>query len=462
MKKLYNIFLTLSVMAMSAVTLSSCRQDADDLESQLFLQTNGTSLKNSLPETYTEQFDALWNGMNQNYVGWQLETFDWDEVYRTKRAVPEAWDARLKANPNDTVSNDEFFKFYEDILNPFTDGHLTVFLWNMRTKECKQKTITPGNIRLMKRDNYRQLLKVIAKRNECVTRYRSSLWYYTLESLDKRGQLAPIDELPIQVFRDPASGFMAELAVIKTANGKYVPYLHWNSFRFTSYLNDEKEDGCLYEEGTASAFLKTYGDVVKAYGEAGLLGGVILDVRGNTGGDTGDYAFLLGRLLKPGTNMILGTTVHKNGVGRLDYSPSTPFGFAISDFNQYVVSKEPIVLLCDGRSLSMSEMTTYSVKLLPNGHVIGDRTFGGFNFLDMQYDRTYAGSFGDRAAGPFYVYTPCALTTPIDGTQIEGVGIMPDEYIPYDDAIVDAMTSDLTNITDAHIEAAIKYIQGKN
>lgn len=447
---------------MTLIALSSCRQEADDLESQLFLQSSSTSLMNSYPKTYTEQFDVLWNGISQNYVAWRLEDYDWDEVYRTKRSVPQSWDARVDANADDTIPDEEFKKFYEEILYPLHDNHFAAFLWNLRTKANKSQRLSPGLHRLEQRDNYKHFKKVLDMRSKCMTTDSTSLCAYTLESLDKRGQLAPINGKPFIVYKNLKNNFMTELAVIKTANGKFVPYLHWNQFDFTTYLSDEKESDRLYAEGTASAFLKTYSDVVKAYGEAGLLGGVILDVRGNGGGYTADYAQLLGRLLEPGKNIILGDVVHKNGVGRLDYSPSTTFGFSISDYDQYVVTKEPIVILCDGRSVSMSEITTYSVKLLPNGHIIGDRTFGGFNYLDGQFDRTYAGSFGDRDNGPLYIYTPCALTTPIDGTKIESIGIMPDEYIPYDEDIVNAMTSDLSNITDAHIEAAIKYIQSKN
>lgn len=455
--------------------LSSCRQEADDLESQLFLETEGTSLQNNKPKTYTEQFDVLWNGMNQNYVAWQIEDYDWDEVYRTKRAVPQAWDARLKANPKDTVSDEDFKKFYEDIIHPLHDSHLNVRIWNFLTKQNTCHQIRPGYNRLKQRDNYKCFEKLIIVRQLLESDDRN-LWTYTLEALDMRGLLEPITPYPHKdgkdasqpfiTFSDTTSNLIAQLAVIKTTNGKYVPYMHWNRFYFSAILPKEKKADSLYVEGTASAFLKTYGDLVKTYGEAGTLGGVILDVRSNGGGNTGDYAHLLGRLLKPGTKMTLGNVVHKNGVGRLDYGPSTPFSFTISDYGQYVVTKEPIVVLCDGRSVSMSEITTYSVKLLPNGHIIGDRTYGGFNYLDQQYDRTYAGTFGDRSNGPLYVYAPCSLTTPIDGTKIEGVGIMPDEYIPYNDAIVNDMLQILNGTPeknlDAHIEAAIKYIQGEN
>ena len=443
---------------MTAVALSSCRQEADDLRSQMFIQSDGTSLMNCLPYTYTEQFDVLWNGVSQNYVAWMIEDLDWDEVYRTKRSVPMSWDARLEANPKDTVSDDEFQKFYEGIFSQFHDHHFIAYLWNFDTMQNKKFMISPGLIRYSQRDNYADSKRVDMMRDKCMTEYKTSLWEFTLASLKKRGQLAPItDESTYLVFM--RSGYRAELAVIKAADDKYVPYLHWSRFMFSDGLDEEKMNDKLYAEGTASKFLQTFGDLVKKYGEAGQLGGVILDVRGNHGGDEGDYAHLLGRLLEPGTSIILGSTVQKNGVGRLDYGPSTHFGFYISDYNQYVVSKEPIVVLCDGHSISMSEITTYSAKLLPNGHVIGDRTFGGFNALDLKYDRTYAGSFGDSEKGPIYIYTPCCLTTPIDGTRIESVGVMPDEYIPYDKKIVDDMINDLDNITDAHIEAAIKYIK---
>lgn len=452
MKKIYFLIIALSLTA-----ITSCRQKADDLESQMFIQTSSTSLINSRPKTYTEQFDALWNGLNQNYASWRLEDFDWDNVYASRRATPQAWDARLKANPNDTVSDKEFLDFYSGIINPFHDHHMEVFIWNLGTASKTRFILYPGNNRLQQRDNYSSLSAISSFRSQCVKDNQKSLWAFTLESLDNTGRLEPIDGTPYLSFVDMNSGFMSELAVIKTQSGKFLPYIHWNIFNFSSYLRAEQASNTTGTPGTASAFLNTFASLVRTYGEQGKLGGVILDVRNNAGGDTGDYAYLLGRLLEPNTRMILGNTVRKNGVGRLDYSPSTPFGFIIPDLGQYPVVNEPVIVLCDGLSISMSEITTYSAKLLPNGHVIGDRTFGGFNSLDQKYDATYAGSFGDASNGPLYVYTPCTLTTPVGGTHIESVGIMPDEYIPYDESIVNAMTQDLGNITDAHIEAAIRY-----
>lgn len=454
MKKIYFL-----IVALSLTAITSCRQKADDLESQMFIQTSSTSLINSRPKTYTEQFDALWNGMNQNYVAWKLEDFNWDDVYATKRAIPMAWDARLKANPNDTVSDKEFKEFYSGIINPFHDHHMEVFIWNLGTASKTRFILYPGNNRLQQRDNYNSLSAISSFRSQCVKDNQKSLWAYTLESLDNAGRLEPINAAPYLSFVDMNGGFMSELAVIKTQSGKFVPYVHWNIFNFSSYIKAEQKNNTTGNPGTASGFLNTFASLVKTYGEQGKLGGVILDVRNNAGGDTGDYAYLLGRLLEPGTRMILGNTVRKNGVGRLDYSPSAPFGFIIPNLGQYPVTREPIIVLCDGLSISMSEITTYSAKLLPNGHVIGDRTFGGFNSLDQKYDATYAGSFGDASNGPLYVYTPYCLTTPVDGSQIESIGVIPDEYIPYNEHIVHALTHDLGNITDAHIEAAIKYVK---
>ena len=34
-------------------------------------------------KSYTEVFEAFWNGMNTNYVFWDIETVDWDNMYKT-------------------------------------------------------------------------------------------------------------------------------------------------------------------------------------------------------------------------------------------------------------------------------------------------------------------------------------------------------------------------------------------
>jgi hypothetical protein len=38
-------------------------------------------------KSYTEVFEAFWNGMNTNYVFWDIETVNWDNMYKTYKTA---------------------------------------------------------------------------------------------------------------------------------------------------------------------------------------------------------------------------------------------------------------------------------------------------------------------------------------------------------------------------------------
>ena len=62
-----NIWILATLLAL----LTACRDEADDV-----IQPGMLEGKNSL----TEQFDIIWNGINQNYVFWEIDPTDWDAV----------------------------------------------------------------------------------------------------------------------------------------------------------------------------------------------------------------------------------------------------------------------------------------------------------------------------------------------------------------------------------------------
>lgn len=89
MKHLY----TLIILATATLTtLTACRETSDEL-----LDTKGTSAAELEAETYTEIWDVLWNGYNQNYVGWAEETVNWDERNTTYRPQFAKLDKEVQA-----------------------------------------------------------------------------------------------------------------------------------------------------------------------------------------------------------------------------------------------------------------------------------------------------------------------------------------------------------------------------
>lgn len=199
-------------------------------------------------------------------------------------------------------------------------------------------------------------------------------------------------------------------------------------------------------------------DTIQVLHAQGKLGGIIIDVRNNGGGYTDDYQYVLGALL-PSGGWESHTLRLKNGTGRLDFAPLIPFVMSTYPKEHAVITEEPIVVLANSKSISMSENTTWGVRSQPNGHFIGTRTFGGLSALSADpkyYSTNYSGSFGVESVTPFYGYVPSFVC--LYGEEllpVEGHGFDPDEDVPLD------VQMWKTEGRDNQLERALDYIQGK-
>jgi len=202
-------------------------------------------------------------------------------------------------------------------------------------------------------------------------------------------------------------------------------------------------------------------DTIQTLHKSGELGGVIIDMRNNVGGYVFDYQYLLGALLPSG-----GWESHrlrvKDGVGRLDYGPITPFVVQTCETEHEVINDRPIVVLANTNSMSMAENTTYGVKSQPNGCFIGTRTFGGLSALNPDpeaYSETYSGAFGVQGTTPIYGYIPkyVCLYPNKNGEYkpVEGYGFEPDIECPLDVNLWQ------TAGRDNQLEKALDYIHSK-
>ena len=200
-------------------------------------------------------------------------------------------------------------------------------------------------------------------------------------------------------------------------------------------------------------------DAIQQHHQAGDLGGVIIDVRNNKGGIVNDYQYVLGALL-PSGGYAPCMMRFKNGSGRYDFSPLLPLVMPTYDDEHVVISQEPIVVIANVQSVSMSENTSWSVKTLPNGALIGTRTFGGLSMLNTnpaRYSDTYSGGFGVRNTTAIWGYVPKFVTLyDVENNgeykPLEGIGIAPTMEVPFD------LASYQRDSTDNQLEAAIRYI----
>lgn len=264
------------------------------------------------------------------------------------------------------------------------------------------------------------------------------------------------------------------ISSILTKDG--IAYLRTSQFRLTGYLKLNDDDLKKMEDNgyTSDATLirnvikvwKIWFNNIQTLHKDGKLKGVIIDVRGNSGGLGTDFKYVLGALLPSGGHKI-GTYKIKNGTGRLDYSIDFDYKIQTMDSAHAVIDDVPIVALCDHNSCSAAEITAAAIKQLPNGIVIGSQTYGGISTLtpnESSYSHSYSGVFGVEGKTPIYGYQPMSLLSLTGYGVLEGIGVTPSEgynieYAPVQ--VSDPANPSATYYVDNQLEAALKYIRSK-
>ena len=279
--------------------------------------------------------------------------------------------------------------------------------------------------------------------------------YYTNAVAGTSAQPVPglIDMVPI--YKDV--GLDINSAVLDDG----VAYLYFSKFALSTYLSDlgnftSASQSVLELNQTVVDTWKNWFDQIQEMKKNGTLKGVIIDLRSNGGGSSGDSPYVLGALLPQ--DIQTGYFREKSGVGRYDYGPMLPKELpALSAPHETIT--EPIVVLTNCCSASMSEMITMGAKVVSNGCVIGKRSCGATAALladPKYYSISYAGCIGEEQVTPVYVYlTMCAMFS-LDNKCFEGVGIEPDIEVDLD--------VNLFNTTgcDTQLERALQYIETGN
>ena len=184
---------------------------------------------------------------------------------------------------------------------------------------------------------------------------------------------------------------------------------------------------------------------------------IIIDLRGNGGGNVVDARFFSDRFVTKNTIFAYQRT--KEGNGQFNYTPwveaqTNPHKFGIP-------TNIPITILTDKGSASMSEITTLMLKSQGNHVVsIGDYSAGATAGLGSPDD--FNGGTRDVIAGRLTFYMPLLAMKDANGEVIEGVGVKPNIYVaPPTDEEVAAMSSSPNTFVDRVLNEAIKYLSSK-
>ena len=242
-----------------------------------------------------------------------------------------------------------------------------------------------------------------------------------------------------------------------------VAYLYFSNFRLSAYLGNSgffasaSQRVLDLNQAVVDTWINWF-SMIQDMKENGTLKGVIIDVRTNSGGYNNDFKYVLGALVPQGSSFQIGYQREKNGVGRYDYGPMLPYEPLTLSIAHETIT-EPIVVLTNCLSVSMSELTALGAKALSNARVVGKRSWGATCSVingPKYYSYYYAGSIGEKGVTPVYIYLPSCAAFSIDKKSYEGVGVEPDIEVDLDREIFD------TTGRDTQLDRALEYIENGN
>ena len=377
------------ILVISVLSFSSCKKEIPTVN-----QTGS-----ALSGNFSQVFDDFWNDMNNNYVFWSIDTTNWDNMNKIYKPL------FAKLNLYDSTDETTAKGYFKSMVDGLTDSHYTLF--------PDGDIIQPAHDRKLKNPVFIENLFGTAPYSPSA----DGKFYYTnlIDTLY-------LDSLSAKIAIDStnSSGSGSDFMVVSgTINNGAILYLSFSSFNLVSE----------YQGGIPK--VKTVLDYFFSQLKNTSIKGLIIDVRGNGGGDLSDLNFLVGSLIS--SPIHFGYTRSKNGNGRLDY---TPWADAIVTPTAGAVAfTKPIVVLADGESVSLSELTAMSLKTLPNTTIVGDTTWGANGPLtDNEVFNAGSFNFGkvstDIGTGiaNYYgnAYTSSTMFKYIDNKIYEGKGFPPD------------------------------------
>lgn len=507
MKRLLPFFLCLAFLG-----LTSCREQADTL---LSYGQSDDLVYNDAKKSFSAKFDIFWEGMNCNYALWDYEAeygLDWDRVYDRFMPRFRELDAR-----KDSVTDDEFRELLEELVSPLHDGHLAIQMQNHHTGNYIM--VAPASLRNKNRADYTIAQDCVPTISGYVSRRevldydacntRLGAYYFSVDTMQVHDRIAQLEAVsqPTDMEKfllSELTSFMEEYRVVpnsKTPIEDYnrlcvryeayqipglklydananengvrvvyavfpgnIVYFYLDGFQLSPWIDEgffatifPKPSDCVLEfKESVQRVWKKWFLAVQQLHKKGALGGVIIDVRGNGGGYMNDFQYVMGALLSK-ENYRVGDCRFKNGVGRLDYGSMLPQVIPTLNVDREEIT-EPVVVLANCRSVSMAEQTTLTAKLMPNGRVIGMKTWGGLCYLHpdpKSYTITYSSVIGEKDVTPVFCYIPVTAFFARDMGILEGIGITPDIEVPLD---VDQYHQGV----DTQLDRALQYLRTGN
>lgn len=493
------ILTVLIIAVLMALCVLSCRQ-----ASTVVQNPNQIEAALCLP-TYASRFDYFWRALNSHYVFWDIDTTDWDTVYKTYLPKFEGMDKQVSTasdEEKEKVLSETFMLAafnYMVLTNTLIDHHMNFTVFDPYRTGIKFN-ICPYDKEIQSRDYYHPKLTTAKSESgniacdwsegtEIVSYFTEGGAGGTADGYKTAVNLAQADEIAVKYMEkynpETKEGTAAtddvvleyciayDFTIDKMSSDMHVIYLAISSYSVSAWIETYENSPEVCPSDTDEAFawkagktLLSFFKTVRQYYDSKNLAGIILDNRGNSGGNPEDLSYLIG--LYTGEPFTLYYSKNKEGFGKTDYSSEVPGTIspntAKSEYYCDLVSADiPYVVLVDLHSISCGELSTTGISSMKNGYVIGERTFGatGAIFADpAMLTITYGGTFGDAEKGPVFAYT-AAWNTKLytrDGYKsLEGYGVTPDKEI-YFKSTGDDIAEDVQTMLKSQVQETFRYI----
>jgi hypothetical protein len=421
---------------------------------------------NSSEYNFTAIFEGFWSGINRNYVFWEVDSTDWDAVYDEYKPKFDAlgvFPAAKMDDPSFPVACNAAYSYFKEMTKDISDGHFRIDFEPSLTQILSQAdkySLTNAPMvrhtldRMEERPGFVELDGLFINNNWTSdnstkpteskdAEHRYSFDYfnniiavkYSMTNVKSGVVPMMIPGLPLGTGGWPAfeSNFRAGTGRIPiTGSNEYILYFHFTNFGLYT-IKSGMFDGLGSLASSLQSSLTAVKDVIDQFLDDLAdpnMKGVIVDLRGNYGGDYRDWDLLWKRMID--SPLRFADVRTKSGEGRLDYGPWTPFVIDSHKPGKRLHSTSvPVVALVDKFTGSAAELSTLIVKAMPNGHVIGERTMGSISPMGGD-NRVFNG--GQFNGGKFWTHVTCAFleVRDLDGRINEKVGIPPDEEVPAD------------------------------
>jgi len=384
------LFIICVVYVLSVLFFSSCQK------SELEIPIS--------PANSAELFEAFWNKMNTNYVYWDIDTTNWDRIYSYYKPVFAKLDIRQINDKNKAI------QYFREMTKGLIDCHYNITFGDSLIANY---VIFPALDKKQKSVNFHQQFNYYAIDTQYLDDGYQIGTHYTTTS------------------NNP-------LTVLCGTIDQHI--LFFSCTEFTLYET--------YHSSTANTVQKAMQLFFnKLLNLPNNIKGIIIDVRGNQGGNLGDLNFFVGHFID--SPLHFGYTQTKSGNGRLDYTP-----WIKAYVNPEPTARKidlPIVMLADMYTASLGEAVLMAFKAFPKCTFIGEKTWGATGPL-VKEDVYNAGQF--KINGFLNVTTASCKFKYLDNKVYEGKGFPPDISVPFN-------SIGIINRKDSQLEKAIEVIQGK-